>query len=524
MPALFKNDKSAVEWAAVTVIYGLLVIGLYYSTLEWLVLHDWMMGDYSHCMLVPVICAYLIWLKRGLLHEAVSQPSWKGVGVAVFGVFLFWIGELAGEFYTLYMSLWVVVFGLCYAVMGWEKLKIILFPLVFSLAMFPFPAFINNRITLQLKLLSSKLGVLMMQVCGISAYREGNVIDLGFTQLQVVDACSGLRYLFPMIVLSILIAYFYKARLWKKMVIVLSSAPLTVFSNSLRIALSGILSKQFGTQAVEGFFHDFEGWLIFMMTLVALGAEIWLLKIFFPEKGISVADPQKEMEPDHREPVITKEENKPIFRQPQIVFSIIFIIANLALAHGFEFRETVPMNKPFESFPLHIGQWVGTHQPMEQRFVDELDFTDYFMADYKDNDEKVTNLYVAYYESQRKGESIHSPSSCLRGGGWEFEQAGNEKINLNDGTAISVNRAVIQKNSIKQISFYWFPARGRIITNEFQMKAFNFWDALTRQRTDGALVRVITLVYPDETVSSAEQRMRKFISDFNPALNEYLPR
>jgi exosortase D (VPLPA-CTERM-specific) len=523
MPDLFKDIKTDYRWAAAAAIYGVLLIGLYYSTLEWLVLRGWTIGDYSHCMLVPVIVAYLIWLKRGLLMGTVSKPSWTGVGVAVLGMCLFWIGELAGEYYTLYISLWLVVFGLCYAAMGWEKIRIILFPLVFSLAMFPFPAFINNRITLQLKILSSKIGVVMMQIYGISAYREGNIIDLGFTKLQVVDACSGLRYLFPMIVLSILIAYFYKARLWKKIVIVLSSTPLTVFSNSLRIALSGILSEQFGTQAVEGFFHDFEGWLIFMMTLAAIGLEIWLLKILFPDKMISGADLEKDMGKDDRKRAEIIIDKKPLYRKPQFVFSVIFLAANLSIAYGFEFRESVPMNKPFASFPLNQSEWVGTPQPMEQSIVDELDFTDYVMVDYKNNDGRVINLYIAYYESQRKGESIHSPSSCLRGGGWEFEQAGKGKIKLNNGTTISVNRAVIQKDSIKQLAFYWFPARGRIITNEIQMKAFNFWDGLTRQRSDGALVRVITLVYPDETVEAAEERMRIFITDFNPVLSEYLP-
>jgi exosortase D (VPLPA-CTERM-specific) len=199
------------------------------------------------------------------------------------GLALFWLGELAGEFFMLYFSLWVIVFSLCWINLGFEKLKTILFPLLFCLLMFPLPNFIHSRITLQLKLIATKIGVWMMQVYGMSAYREGNVIDLGFTQLQVVDACSGLRYLIPMIVLSILVAYFYHGRLWKKIFLVLSSIPLTIFSNSLRIALTGILSERFGTRAIEGFFHDFEGWLIFMITLALLLLEIWILNKFFPE-------------------------------------------------------------------------------------------------------------------------------------------------------------------------------------------------------------------------------------------------
>ncbi len=111
-------------------------------------------------------------------------------------VTFFWVGELGGEFYTLYISSWLVVVGLCWLHMGRQKLNAIWFPLFISLAMFPLPQFLNTKITLRLKLLSSRLGVAMMQFLGMSAYREGNIIDLGFTQLQVLDACSGLRYFF----------------------------------------------------------------------------------------------------------------------------------------------------------------------------------------------------------------------------------------------------------------------------------------------------------------------------------------
>ena len=162
--------------------------------------------------------------------------------------------------------------------LGWQKLKIILFPLILILTMFPPPYFLNTRISLKLKLVSSQLGVGIMQFCGMSAYREGNVIDLGFTQLQVVDACSGLRYLFPLIVLGILLAYFYKAAFWKKAVLVISTVPISIVVNGIRIALVGMLYPIFGPKVAEGFFHDFAGWFIFMVSLGILLAEMWVLK------------------------------------------------------------------------------------------------------------------------------------------------------------------------------------------------------------------------------------------------------
>lgn len=523
MPILSKNRAAFFDTPFVVKIsvYLLILFGIYYSTLQKLVFKDWMKDDYSHCMLIPLIVLYLIWEKHQLVETCVSKPSYKGFYFLFIGLCLFWLGELAGEYFTSYFSLWLITLSLCYLNMGWKKLKIIIFPIVFSLTMFPFPNFINNQITLKLKLISSKLGVMMMQAYGMSAFREGNVIDLGFTKLQVVDACSGLRYLFPMIVLSILIVYFYHVKIWKRVILVLSSVPLTIFSNSLRIALTGILSENFGSKAVEGFFHDFEGWLIFMLTLAILLLEIWILNKLFPEPKA------KKTGNDKIENIVSlekKDGNASSLKEPQFIVSVVLLGITLVMSQGIEFRESVPMSRSFSEFPKNVGNWEGSRQLMELKFIEELDFSDYLMADYKDTSGKVVNFYVAYYASQRKGESIHSPASCLRGGGWSFNQAGSAQIVLKDGSTMPVNRAVIEKAPVKQLSYYWFPSRDRILTNAYQMKIFNFWDALTRQRTDGALVRVITLVYSDESLETAEKRMQAFISDINPVLKEFLPR
>jgi EpsI family protein len=162
---------------------------------------------------------------------------------------------------------------------------------------------------------------------------------------------------------------------------------------------------------------------------------------------------------------------------------------------------------------------------MAQKFLDVLDLSEYVIMDYKNAAGKKINFYVAYYESQRKGESIHTPATCLPGGGWTFEQSGTVKITGVPGKhgTYEVNRAVMQFGNYRQITYYWFPARGRILNNAYQLKIYNFWDALTKQRTDGALVRLITRVYDDEKPSDAEKRLKNFVRDVAPVLDEYLP-
>ncbi len=248
MRSLTLNDPLHRSYAK-TAFYTLLLAGMYYSALKRLITHDWSMDDYSHCYLIPFVVFYLLWENRQQLVSTPSAPAWKGLIPFGLGILFFWLGELGGEFFTMYISFWLVIVGLCWLHLGWQKLKAMGFALLMILAMFPFPNVVNVRISLYLKLLSSQIGVSMLQVLGISAYREGNVIDLGFTQLQVVDACSGLRYLFPLLIMGILLAYFYRVALWKRIILVLSTIPLTIFINSLRIALIGIICTYWGVAA-----------------------------------------------------------------------------------------------------------------------------------------------------------------------------------------------------------------------------------------------------------------------------------
>ncbi len=498
-------------------VYFLLFAGLYYSSFSTMI-KWWAQPDYSYCYLVPFIILYLLWEKRQDFLNQRSIPTWIGFLPLAAGIVFYWLGELGGEFYILYISSWILLVGICILNLGFKKVKIILFPICLILTMFPLPNFFNFKITLALKLISSKVGVMMMQAYGMSAFREGNVIDLGFTQLQVVDACSGLRYLFPMLVLSVLVAYFHKAAVWKKIIIVVSSIPLTILTNSLRIALTGILSELFGSSVVEGFFHDFEGWLIFMFTIAVLLLEIWIMDKVFPgpvAKPVSGTGSEKKTKP---------KKVRPALGQPKFVLSVVLIGLTLMLSQGIEFREAIPMKKSFDNFPSRIGKWDGMKKTMDAKFIEKLDFTEYIMMDFHDDQEKNIDFYVAFYDSQRKGESIHSPSSCFRGGGWEFKQAGKSFVPLSDNQSqLPVNLAIIKKGGQQQVSFYWFPSRGRNLTNAYEMKWFNFWDALTQRRTDGALVRVISHVYPDETLENAQLRLETFIQEMMPVLSQFLP-
>lgn len=521
-------------------ICGAFIAGIYYSTYSWLILHDWPREDYNYCYLIPFVTAYLIWEKRREFVSITPAPSWTGMVPLAFGLLLFWLGELAGEFFTLYISSWFVTVGMLWMILGWKKIRSIFFALVMLLTMFPPPHFINTKISVYLKLISSKLGVFLMHLYGLSVYREGNIIDLGFTRLQVVDACSGLRYLIPLIVLGILIAYFYRVGLWKKAVVVVSTIPLAIVTNSLRIALTGILYEIWGARVAEGFFHGFSGWFIFMFSVAVLLLEMWFLRKI-PPRSLPA---QENYENKSRITKKTVYENQiiketslqqmnagekhrltGIWRRPQHLTVLVLLIVTFSASYGIEFREKIPLTKPLDRFPLVIGDWNGRPQQMAQKFIDELDLSDYTIIDYKNMAGRTVNFYVAYYESQRKGESIHSPDTCLPMSGWLYKESGTVAVSPGSGNEkqVVVNRAYIQKGESRQLVYHWYLQRGRVLAKAHQLKIYLFWDSLTKHRTDGALVRLITPVYDDETVRDSETRLQEFMSRIMPVLDQYIP-
>jgi len=497
----------------------LLIVALYFGCLSWLFFVDLRRGDYNYGYLIPLISGYLIWEKRKQLKSIPSAPSWKGIILVFLGIVLFWFGELAGEFYSQYVSLWLIIVGLVWCFIGWKKIKIIFFSLIILLFMFPLPQFITNRLTLKLKLISSELSVLFLHFLNIPAYREGNIIDLGFTKLQVADACSGLRYFFPLLVMGIIMVYFYREKLWKKIIIVISTIPLSIITNSFRIAITAILYGRFGQKVAEGFLHEFSGWVIFIFNILLIMAEMWFLKNIIPLKIPETQESQKPVENSN----IKIKEQKIIPLSFCILFLVIFSI-NVCIKFSLKLSQNqIPIKKQLSTFPLVIDGWRGKHEFLTQNLIKALDLSDYVIINYENKKGKVINFYVAYYESQTKGKSIHPPRTCLTGSGWVLKEDSTIALSLPNKSKIVVRRLYMEKMGSRQLCYYWFYIRGRVISDAYHLKLYNFIDSIIRHRTDGALIRVITPVYEYEDVKDADIRLKKFIKRIYPVLLGYLP-
>ncbi len=149
--------------------------------------------------------------------------------------------------------------------------------------------------------------------------------------------------------------------------------------------------------------------------------------------------------------------------------------------------------------------------------------TDYILSDYAKRDGRAVNLYVAYYATQRTGVSPHSPSVCLPGNGWQMAVFERTNYNNNDGISLPLNRVVMTKGSDKELVYYWFEERGLKIANEYVSKLYLLRDAVFKNRTDGALVRLTTPILPGETEGDADQRLQQFTQILMPRLAGFLP-
>ena len=367
--------------------------------------------------------------------------------------------------------------------------------------------------TLQLQLISSELGAFFIRLFQIPVYLDGNIIDLGNYKLAVVEACSGLRYLYPLLSLSFLAAYLFQAPMWQRAVVFLSAIPITIIMNGFRIGMVGVLVNRWGPQQADGLLHLFEGWVIFMACAVLLAAEIYLLARFSGKSMFAVFHAPK-----------LKLRSLPGSAGILPITACLALLLSSGLAVSFitQRTEIVPARTRFVEFPARLGVWQGRTATLDADVEHGLGFDDYILSDYSSPDHKAVNFYVAYYTSQRQGESPHSPIVCIPGGGWQI--AGFERTSTAvTGARLPFNRVIVAQNGVKQVVYYWFDERGRKIANEWWSKWYLLTDAIFKNRTDGALVRLVTQVFPGETESDADRRLHTFMGEVVPALTAYLP-
>lgn len=256
-----------------------LVFWLYAPILARLTRQWWTDPNFSHGFFVPVFSLYVLWQNRSALREVPSGPSSWGLLLLLFSLCTLILGVFGAELFLARISLIFLLAGMVIFLSGWPMLRAVIFPLAFLALMVPIPSIVLNQITFPLQILASKLSASLLPLLGVPVLREGNVINLPAMPLEVADACSGIRSLLSLTCLAVMYGYLLEKRIGIRVLLAVASIPIAVAANALRIVGTGLLVQYWDPDKAEGFFHQFSGWLIFVVSLLMLFALHLLITI-----------------------------------------------------------------------------------------------------------------------------------------------------------------------------------------------------------------------------------------------------
>lgn len=505
-------------------LFATLAAGLFfYEGVDALIV-AWSTPEYSHGPLIPVLSG-LLFLRQLKEEPVVHEPVNRLPGIALLLVALL-LGAL-GKFSNIsdviaYATiLWVGAVLLIS--FGWAQGKHFWPPVLHLVYMLPLPGVIYFKLSTFLQGVSSELGVFFLQMANVPVFLDGNIIDLGVLKLHVAEACSGLRYLFPIMSFSYVFAVLYRGPMWHKAVLLLAAAPITVLMNSVRIAIAGMLVQYWGESHLEGFSHFFEGWVIFMSSVLLLFALAWIM-LKLQRSPMRLADALD----------LDTEGLWPQFNRLRLVEAsgalITAVVITFSVVLAWEMRpQPAPVvidRDPLTFFPRSLNGWDS--RPLERLDVaveQSLGADDYYGARFLSPESAMpVNFFSAFYYDQTQG-GIHSPEICLPGAGWEIAKL--ERVDVAPEMGLSepfnLNRAIIQKGETRMMVYYWFEQHGRHVAWDMRAKFLLLWDGFTIRRTDGALVRLTTPIARDETDAEAEARLNEMFLNTIEVLPRFVP-
>ncbi len=483
--------------------------------------------DYSYGFLIPIISFYFFWEKRKDLSNIEVQQDFRALPFLIVFLLFSLYGILGSSYSAVRPSvpfILILLTCLCY---GKNVARAMVLPLGFLIFMIPMPAIVDSFLGQPLKHISSVLATHLFRLMNFSVHTTGNVIDLGDIQLQVVDACSGIRFLFPLLALGVLYAYLYQKAAWKRVVSVLMTIPISVLMNGLRVGVTGLLYKTLGAGAAEGFFHDFEGWLVFMLSFAVLFLFGKTLK-YFPDSF-----KEHELPADTREKtaLIPEEEKKSQVHEgagslnntAAFIVAIVLLLGASGLGLSVKALPPVQINGGIRSFPLHLGEWKGVSRGISEEIIDASGAEEAFSASYINEKGEKVDLYLGYRSSafMENENFFHSPTACLPAGGWKVLQKDiynfKQTYMFPDLTA---SRMVVEMMGTKEMVLFWFQtnkkASHRKSVNRFHLALH----AIRRDNTHDLFIRLITPL-TDLERKGAEEVLDEFAFQLEKGIEKF---
>jgi exosortase D (VPLPA-CTERM-specific) len=505
-------------WMAAAAAAVLATLAIYWAAFGDLLERWGAQQELSHSYFIPLISLWLVWTNRESVAASVGKPSLAGPAIFLAALLLALLGRVTESFLFQQIGVVLAIAGFVAAFGGLSLLRATAAPIAFLFFAAPPPFMLITILSWKFQEWSSVLGVSMLQLMDVPVFLTGNIIDLGDYKLQVAEACSGLRYLFPFVSLGVMTAYIYRGPLWHKAAIVAATVPITILMNSFRIAVTGGLVQAYGTSHAEGALHFFEGWVVFVLCLVALlGVVAGLGLLQRPRVSAFAALGSPDL--PRIAPSAGRLERLPVFAIMAALGGATLLAARAASVEAL----IVPERASFGGVPAEFPGWRHQVRELTPDVAEVIGADDTIVVDFVSPEGEYLNLYAAYLEARRDGRSWHSPRQCIPGGGWEIRSHDVVDGGTFNGAPFRYNRLLIENRGARQLVYYWYPQRGRHIANEFMMRFMLTVDAVSRRRSDGAMVRLLTDVRAGESVESAEARLQAALDRVEGFLPKYVP-
>ena len=484
----------------------------------------WSMPEYSHGPLIPLISLWLFLRERrdAPPDADTGGARWPGAALLAGALGVAALGRLAAVPDVVAYAILPWCAGMVALAGGLRALRRHWASVLHLAFMLPLPHVLYWQASLALQGVSAEIGVALLRLADIPVFLDGHVIDLGPWRLAVAEACSGLRYLFPILSFTWLVAVLYRGPRWHKVLLVLSCAPIAIALNAARIGLIGIMVDARGIEAAQGAMHWLEGWVVFGLSL----ALVLVLAVALRRLAGGAAGPLLNLDGAGVWPHL-RAAPAACARPGALAGTAATAAVALALAAMPPLARHVPDRVPLAAFPMQMDGWRGIYRPLAPEVEEALDATDYLDAAFVSTAGAAggaapVSLFVAWYADQASGSGIHSPEACLPAGGWEVEAFERVRI-APAGAGFPANRAVISKGAETRLVLWWFDQRGTRRADDRLAKLAALRDAVVTGRADGALVRAMTPIRPGETAAAAEARLTALLRPALEALPRHVP-
>gem|GEM_PF-282150 len=484
-------------------ILGLLLIGsfllCYAQAIRALVRFWWNNDTYSYGFVIPWISLYLVWVRRKRLTAipVLPNPLW-GLPICLGGIVLLVLGKAGGINVLQELSLLVTLLGIVLLLLGHRILRSIWFPLAYLFLMVPVWDFALDRLHLPFQMFSAALGTEMMHWMAVPSFRQGNLIELPNVSIEVAKACSGVNYLIAVVALGIPAAYYFLEGWGPRVLLVSFAVLIAALGNSVRVALIGLLSYHGIGGNIHGPFHILQGLSVSIVGYAALFSGLSVLS-----RGHGRMRAVEE-EPRHLS-AARLERSQEV--SPSLIFTLLILLTGAGVYSVYGLSSTNPPDLSISAFPIQLGPWKGRDVPSAFPIFRDLGADQEISRKYETPAGEAVTLYIGYFEHQDQDKKMTSYKS-------EGLDEGAIKIRLEyPRGSLAVNQSIQRVGSHRMLVLTWYEVDGRMMANRYLAKAYTAWEALTRRKSDGAVIILATDLDSESALPSALKAAHSFFRE-----------